>query len=319
MCENDNSALLYVLNSMWKPIDTYYYEDVDSDENMDCGYKCKGCKKFYIKADKIKKYIFDECINELMKKDINKLMKKKDINELMKNKDITENIITLYVNIFKDNVMKNNIIAAFGTIKNLLDDKFNETDDDLEKFARYFLDNVLLNRHKYYDITVASQMFDQLNSREKKLEISDIIRNSLIRNISSQNQKKYYDKLDVLISNVKNIGFSKEYINVFKLLCELVNDKLECSKQSTKELFENVLVRDDQNVEERFKLIEKEYDFINKIKEQLQKCAFGLSILQDINWEVIKFLIVPFCRAHKTDKIIFHISRIISCKNNFCC
>jgi hypothetical protein len=290
--KNDNDTLLYLINNKMRAIEDFCEND---------GYKCNECDKKYKNNKQLYEHIIEEHI---------------------KSKIVREIYESHYIN-----KICNKIIHAFEKIKILIEEKFGDDSEDDERYtlvgmARYFLDNVLFDRWKYYDINVASEKFDLLNSRGKKLEISDIIRNMLIRNIPANEQKKYYDKLEELVKNTKKLQLSKEYINVFKLLCELVNGNIEYShSDNIIETFQKILECDNDDekstVEKKYELLEKHYNFVKEIKDKLDKKAIGKSILQEINWDMFKYIIVPsYIKYEKSTKNIDRILELLATYQN---
>lgn len=136
--EIDNYVLTYILNNKWIGIENYL-----GGENNHGRFYCKKCsKKFKNKKETIN-HIIDTHIDD-------------------------EKIKQIYVNCYIENKSETKMIVAHKTLTKLVDERKNESSDFLTGLTRFFLDKVLFDRWKYYDIMVASEKFDQLNNRGKK-------------------------------------------------------------------------------------------------------------------------------------------------------
>lgn len=281
VCVNDNYSLIYLLNGVWKSLFSYM------EQQNKKSYKCTICEKIIGGREKTRDHLLNTCLKKYYGKFICKKYKTcHDGNKILDCYDTCEKLINAFI------------------------DKYNNDFKRVVELCEYLTDIVMLNIHRYHDNDIASQIFDRLNNRGKKLGIGDINRNILLRNIDSYSkQNEYYNIFDKFSNEVMKIGITKDKNNVVKLCCEMINEEL--STQNCTKIFENLIKNGDPC--EVFDDIYNKFKFIKKVKHELDKYPTG-QVIYDYNWELMRGIIVPFYYKYNTD---VHRSKIVNALSSF--
>ena len=215
----------------------------------------------------------------------------------------------------EDNTSANNLEAVYESILEKLRGIYNDEPQKLLYFLQYITTKVKLIETTAPSIERAFQLFEILNDRGQSLEPLDLLKNYLLKNLTSapgitQNQiKDFSDSWSQFLKNLKDTGKSKAietstFIKHFIIGTKAINVK-------KKDLFEhfkkNELVANDiLQLSSDINSISKVYASINKdpLSNDFLSNDDGMYTLFTLfNTVQIHPLLMPFYNASRVDKV----------------
>lgn len=215
----------------------------------------------------------------------------------------------------EDNTSANNLEAVYESILQHLKSIYDDEPQKLLYFLQYLTTKVKLIETTAPSIERAFQLFEILNNRGQSLEPLDLLKNHLLKNLTSapgitQNQiKDFSDSWSQFLKNLKDTGKSRAietstFIKHFIIGTEAINIK---KKDIFKHFKENKLVANDiLQLSSDINSISKVYASINKdpLSNDFLSNDDGMYTLFTLfNTVQIHPLLMPFYNASRVDKV----------------
>ena len=215
----------------------------------------------------------------------------------------------------EDNTSANNLEAVYESILQHLKSIYDDEPQKLLYFLQYLTTKVKLIETTAPSIERAFQLFEILNNRGQSLEPLDLLKNHLLKNLTSapgitQNQiKDFSDSWSQFLKNLKDTGKSRAietstFIKHFLIGTEAINIK---KKDIFKHFKENKLVANDiLQLSSDINSISKVYASINKdpLSNDFLSNDDGMYTLFTLfNTVQIHPLLMPFYNASRVDKV----------------
>ena len=215
----------------------------------------------------------------------------------------------------EDNTSANNLEAVYESILQHLKSIYDDESQKLLYFLQYLTTKVKLIETTAPSIERAFQLFEILNNRGQSLEPLDLLKNHLLKNLTSapgitQNQiKDFSDSWSQFLKNLKDTGKSRAietstFIKHFIIGTEAINIK---KKDIFKHFKENKLVANDiLQLSSDINSISKVYASINKdpLSNDFLSNDDGMYTLFTLfNTVQIHPLLMPFYNASRVDKV----------------
>lgn len=215
----------------------------------------------------------------------------------------------------EDNTSANNLEAVYESILQHLKSIYDDEPQKLLYFLQYLTTKVKLIETTAPSIERAFQLFEILNNRGQSLEPLDLLKNHLLKNLTSapgitQNQiKDFSDSWSQFLKNLKDTGKSRAietstFIKHFIIGTEAINIK---KKDIFKHFKENKLVANDiLQLSADINSISKVYASVNKdpLSNDFLSNDDGMYTLFTLfNTVQIHPLLMPFYNASRVDKV----------------
>ena len=215
----------------------------------------------------------------------------------------------------EDNTSANNLEAVYESILQHLKSIYDDEPQKLLYFLQYLTTKVKLIETTAPSIERAFQLFEILNNRGQSLEPLDLLKNHLLKNLTSapgitQNQiKDFSDSWSQFLKNLKDTGKSRAietstFIKHFIIGTEAINIK---KKDIFKHFKENKLVANDiLQLSSDINSISKVYASINRdpLSNDFLSNDDGMYTLFTLfNTVQIHPLLMPFYNATRVDKV----------------
>ena len=215
----------------------------------------------------------------------------------------------------EDNTSANNLEAVYESILQHLKSIYDDEPQKLLYFLQYLTTKVKLIETTAPSIERAFQLFEILNNRGQSLEPLDLLKNHLLKNLTSapgitQNQiKDFSDSWSQFLKNLKDTGKSRAietstFIKHFIIGTEAINMK---KRDILKQFKENTLVANDiLQLSSDINSISKVYASINKdpLSNDFLSNDDGMYTLFTLfNTVQIHPLLMPFYNASRVDKV----------------
>lgn len=215
----------------------------------------------------------------------------------------------------EDNTSANNLEAVYESILQHLKSIYDDEPQKLLYFLQYLTTKVKLIETTAPSIERAFQLFEILNNRGQSLEPLDLLKNHLLKNLTSspgitQNQiKDFSDSWSQFLKNLKNTGKSRTietstFIKHFVIGTEAINIK---KKDIFKHFKENKLAANDiLQLSSDINSISKVYASINRdpLSNDFLSNDDGMYTLFTLfNTVQIHPLLMPFYNATRVDKV----------------
>jgi uncharacterized protein with ParB-like and HNH nuclease domain len=180
----------------------------------------------------------------------------------------------------------------------------------LKEFYQFILNNIDLNVYECDDLGYVSKIFEWENNRGKPVSTLDVIKNSLLSNISNDKKYEIYDKWNEL--KLKSNTIYSEYgQKIFNCAIQIYDKKI--SRICEQEVLFKKLIKPDKKdtyneIQIYFGIVEKLLDIMEIIKND----RYGRLILHTkrccISWEGYMFFILPiFYFSKKINKDILEL------------
>jgi uncharacterized protein with ParB-like and HNH nuclease domain len=172
----------------------------------------------------------------------------------------------------------------------------------LKEFYQFILNNIDLNVYECEDLGYVSKIFEWENNRGKPVSTLDVIKNSLLSNITNDKKYEIYDKWNELKLK-SNIIYSEYGQRIFNCAIQIYDKKI--SRVFEQEfLFKKLIQPDKKNtyneIQVYFEIVEKLLDIMETIKAD----RYGRLILHTkrccISWDGYMFFILPIFYFSKT-------------------
>ena len=215
----------------------------------------------------------------------------------------------------EDNTSANNLEAVYESILQHLKSIYDDEPQKLLYFLQYLTTKVKLIETTAPSIERAFQLFEILNNRGQSLEPLDLLKNHLLKNLTSspgitQNQiKDFSDSWSQFLKNLKNTGKSRAietstFIKHFVIGTEAINIK---KKDIFKYFKDNDLVAND------ILQLSSDINSISKVYVSINRDPLSNDFLSDDNGMYTLFtlfntvqihpLLMPFYNASRVDKV----------------
>ena len=215
----------------------------------------------------------------------------------------------------EDNTSANNLEAVYESILQHLKSIYDGEPQKLLYFLQYLTTKVKLIETTAPSIERAFQLFEILNNRGQSLEPLDLLKNHLLKNLTSspgitQNQiKDFSDSWSQFLKNLKNTGKSRAietstFIKHFVIGTEAINIK---KKDIFKYFKDNDLVAND------ILQLSSDINSISKVYVSINRDPLSNDFLSDDNGMYTLFtlfntvqihpLLMPFYNASRVDKV----------------
>ena len=215
----------------------------------------------------------------------------------------------------EDNTSANNLEAVYESILQHLKSIYDEEPQKLLYFLQYLTTKVKLIETTAPSIERAFQLFEILNYRGQSLEPLDLLKNYLLKNLTSapgitQNQiKDFSDSWSQFLKNLKDTGKSKvietsTFIKHFIIGTKAINVK-------KKDLFEHF--KDNELVANDILQLSSDINSISKVYASINKDPLSNDFLSNddgmytlftlFNTVQIHPLLMPFYNAPRVDKV----------------
>lgn len=215
----------------------------------------------------------------------------------------------------EDNTSANNLEAVYESILQHLRSIYDDEPQKLLYFLQYLTTKVKLIETTAPSIERAFQLFEILNNRGQSLEPLDLLKNYLLKNLTSapgitQNQiKDFSDSWSQFLKNLKDTGKSKvietsTFIKHFIIGTKAINVK-------KKDLFEHF--KDNELVANDILQLSSDINSISKVYASINKDPLSNDFLSNddgmytlftlFNTVQIHPLLMPFYNAPRVDKV----------------
>lgn len=215
----------------------------------------------------------------------------------------------------EDNTSANNLEAVYESILQHLRSIYNDEPQKLLYFLQYLTTKVKLIETTAPSIERAFQLFEILNNRGQSLEPLDLLKNYLLKNLTSapgitQNQiKDFSDSWSQFLKNLKDTGKSKAietstFIKHFIIGTKAINVK-------KKDLFEHF--KDNELVANDILQLSSDINSISKVYASINRDPLSNDFLSNddgmytlftlFNTVQIHPLLMPFYNASRVDKV----------------
>ena len=277
----DNEALCRIYND-YEPLIFYENNEIDEDDNNDEENNDSDSDDNY--NYKNKSYVCKECGKKINIKHI------KD-----RESDFIRHLKTChnYDDKFKNKETK--IYTAYEFICKIL---FNKKLDiiKLKGFYQFIMNYIDINVYECTDLEYVSKIFQWENSRGSDIDSFDIIKNSLLSNISDDKKIEVFRKWGELKKEY-NSTYSDYGQKIFNCAIQIYNKKIKRTSDQ-EELFKKILQYNDTEltyieIKKFFLIVETLFKIIDEIKLN----RFGRLLFHTkkccITWEGFSYFILP--------------------------